>query len=165
MQRAKDTFYIAVRDRIASLNLARTVLLRGILRPGVLVEENELAVESWPNDAFRLRWTALSIDVDDEMPLAALRCEIVYATAGDSGNGGMNRGRQMAAMDAELAAAVGQSPQNAVKMDYAAASGPASLKTKIFWGEVIFGPLVLEGEQISRTATVDIFSYQEAGEL
>jgi hypothetical protein len=165
MQRAKDTFYIAVRDRIASLNPARTVLLRGVMRPGVLVEENELAVESWPNDAFRLRWTELSIDVDDEMPLAALRCEIIYATSGNTGNGGMDRGRLLAAMDAELAMALNQSPQNAIKQDYTAASGPASLKTKIFWGEATFGPLTLTGEQLSRTATVDVFSYQEAGEL
>jgi hypothetical protein len=48
MQRAKDTFYITLRDRIAALNPARTVLVRGVVRPAVLVEENELAVDFPP---------------------------------------------------------------------------------------------------------------------
>ncbi len=164
MQRAKDTFYIAVRDRIASLNPARLVLLRGLSRPGVLVEENELAVGFWPTDAFRLRWTELSLGTDNEAPLAALRCEIVYATAGSAGNGGMDRGRMISAMDAELAAAIQQSPQNAAKQDFTAATGPVTLKSNIFWGGLTFGPLNINGEQLERTATVDVYSYQEAGD-
>ena len=43
MQSAKDTFYVTLRDRLAALNPARTVVVRGMVRPGVLVEENELA--------------------------------------------------------------------------------------------------------------------------
>ena len=43
MQNAKDTFYVTLRDRLAAVNPARTMVLRGVTRPGVLVEENELA--------------------------------------------------------------------------------------------------------------------------
>ncbi|RZU41830.1 hypothetical protein [Edaphobacter modestus] len=164
MQRAKDTFYIAMRDRIASLNPARTVLVRGVLRPGVLVEENELAVEYPPANAFRLRWTALSVNPGAAMPLMKMRCEIHYSTAGNPGNGGMDRGRLITVMDAELAAAVNEAPQNAAKKDYAIPSGPEAPQTNIFWSDVAFEPLQLNGEQLERVATVDVYSYQEAGE-
>jgi hypothetical protein len=165
MQRAKDTFYITLRDRIASLNPARTVLVRGVMRPGVLVEENELTSAYLPVNVFRLRWTALSVIPNDAIPLSKMRCEIHYATAGNSGNGGMDRGRLMAVMDAELAAAVNAAPQNAVKTDYAATGGPQTMQTSIFWGDVGFGALTVDGEQLQRVATVDVYSYQEAGEL
>lgn len=164
MQRAKDTFYIALRDRIAALNPARTVLVRGIVRPAVLVEENELAVDDPPLNAFRLRWTSLEIDQQEPLPLVKMRCEIRYATAGNPGNGGMDRGRIMAAMDAELAAAIGQAPQRALKTDYAAFAGPQPEHTNIFWGDAQFGALITNGEQLERTASVDVYSYQEAGE-
>jgi hypothetical protein len=165
MQRAKDTFYITLRDRIALLNPARTVLVRGAIRPGVLVEENELAVAYPPTDAFRLRWSTLSVSPEGAMPLAKMRCEIHYATAGNPGNGGMDRGRLMAAMDAELTAATNTAPQNAMKTDYAAAPGSQILETNVFWGDVEFGALAVVGEQLQRSATVDVYSYQEVGEL
>jgi hypothetical protein len=164
MQRAKDTFYIALRDRIAALNPARTVLVRGIVRPAVLVEENELAVDYPPLNAFRLRWTALEVDQQGPLPLVKMRCEIRYATAGNSGNGGMDRGRMMAAMDAELAEALRQTPQRALKTDYAASAAPRPERTNVFWGGLQFGALVANGEQLERIATVDLYSYQEAGE-
>jgi hypothetical protein len=169
MQNAKDTFYITLRDRVAALNPARTVLVRGQSRPGVLVEENELAAAPGsskdPQDAFRLRWTGTSVDPHGPLPLVTLRCEILYATAGNSGNGGMDRGRLLSAMDAELAAAVNAGPQHAVKTNYTASSGPATMHTSIFWGDLAFSAAEIDGELLQRTATVDVFSYQEAGEL
>jgi hypothetical protein len=164
MQRAKDTFYIALRDRIAALNPARTVLVRGIVRPAVLVEENELAVDLSPLNAFRLLWTSLDVDPRGPLPLLKMRCEIRYATAGDPCNGGMDRGRTMAAMDAELEEALRQQPQRALKKDYAATAGLQPERTNVFWGDVQFGALAADGEQLERVASVDIYSYQEAGE-
>jgi hypothetical protein len=93
-----------------------------------------------------------------------MRCEIRYATAGNSGNGSMDRGRMMAAMDAELAEALRQIPQRALKTDYAAFAVPHPEHTNIFWGDVQFGVLAANGEQLERTATVDVYSYQEAEE-
>ena len=71
----------------------------------------------------------------------------------------------MAAMDAELAAAVNTAPQNAAKADYAAAAGPQVLGTNVFWGDLEFGALTMTGEELQRIATVDVYSYQEVGEL
>ena len=49
------------------------------------------------------------------MPLVALGCEIRYADGWNGGHAGMDRGRVLAAMDAELVAALGQAPQNAAE--------------------------------------------------
>ena len=170
MQNARDTFYVALRDRLAGLNPARTMVLRGIVRPGVLVEENELVSAALPTDAFCLHWTTLSVDAGGALPLVTLGCAIRYATDGDAGNGGMDRGRLLAAMDAELAAAVSAAPQNAVKMNYVGATGgpgggAAAMATNVFWGDAVFGAVTVEGERLERVATVAVFCFQEAGEL
>ena len=170
MQNARDTFYVTLRDRLAALNPSRTIVLRGVTRPGVLVEENELVSAYQSVNAFCLRWTGLSVDAQGSLPLVTMVCEIQYATDGDSGNGGMDRGRLLSAMDGELAVAVSMAPQNAVKMNYVAAAGgsgvaPVTMATNVFWGDVTFGAAVVNGERLERVATVEVFSYQEAGEL
>jgi hypothetical protein len=164
MQHAKDTFYITLRDRIAALNPSRTVVVRGVLRPAVLVEENELATGAEPPDTFRLRWTEVKVEHQGDLPLATMRCEIRYATAGNAGNAGMDRGRLLAAMDAELSAAINAAPQRATKTNYAA-SPATSMQTSIFWSGVVFNPAQIKDERLERVATVEVFSYQEAGEL
>src|SRR5258708_2996858 len=92
MQNARDRVYVTLRDRLAAVNRARTMVLRGVTRPGVLVEENELASAYQPVDAFCLRWTGLSVDATGSLPLVTMVCEIRYATDGDSGNGGVGGG-------------------------------------------------------------------------
>jgi hypothetical protein len=163
MQNAKDTFYITLRDRIAALNPARTVLVRSTLRPGVLVEENELASSFDHQDAFRLRWTDASIDTHGPQPLITQRCVIRYATAGNTGNGGMDRGRLLAAMDTELAAAINSAPQRKQKQRYLPGA-PSAMRTSIFWSDLTLAPAHANGELIERTATVDVFSYSEEDE-
>lgn len=168
MQNAKDTFYEALRSRIAAGNPERTVVLRGQIRPGVLVEENELVTTVTIPDCFRLRWDEASVDGTNAMPLVALRCEILYETAGTAGNGGMDRGRALAAMDAELAAAVNACPQFVVKQSYAAlANGgsAAAMSTNVWWDDAAFGAAQVKADRLARTATVMVMSYQEAGEL
>ncbi len=170
MQNARDTFYVTLQGRLAMINPARTVVVRGVTRPGVLVEETALASAFLPVNVFCLRWTGVNVDAQGALPLVVMSCQIQYATDGDSGNGGMDRGRLLSGMDAELAAAVSAAPQNAVKMNYVASAGgsglaPVAMATNVFWGDVAFGPLVVNGERLERVATVEVFSYQEAGEL
>jgi hypothetical protein len=164
MQNAKDTFYTTLQARLAALNPARTLVVRGLTRPGILVDENELPTAWVPLDAFRLRWTKLQVDSASPLPRVAMECAIAYATDGSSGNGGMDRGRMLAAMDAELAAALAQEPRMVPKMDYTGAA-PFAMATSIFWSGPVFGEIVTADEQLNRTATVQVFSYQEAGEL
>jgi hypothetical protein len=166
MQNAKDTFYLTLRDRLAAVNPARTIALRGVTRPGSLVEENELTTEMLPANAFCLRWTGLKVGSRAAMPLVQMQCEIRYCTDGNAGNGGMDRGRLLAAMDAELMSAVNAGPQNAVKNRYAAGSVSATaMGTNVFWGDVAFGDVVVQGERMERVAMVEVFTYQEEGEL
>jgi hypothetical protein len=168
VQIAKETFYTALRDRIAANNLARTVVVRQQVRPAVVVAENELpgaAVDGIaPVDTFCLRWTALSVYTQAPLPLIALTCEVRYATDGSSGATGLDRGRSLAAMDAELAAAVAATPQAAPTLAIAeivgggAATGTAT-GTNIFWGDVNFGKALMRGERMERTAEIEVFSY------
>jgi hypothetical protein len=164
MQNAKDTFYTTLQHRLAPLNPARTMVLRGIVRPATLVDENELPTAALPTDAFRLQWTRLQVTSASPLPWIALECTIHYATGGTNTNAGMDRGRALAAMDAELAAALAQEPHTVPKMNYAT-TPPAAMQTNVFWADPIFGPIVTTGERLARTATVQVFSYQEAGEL
>jgi hypothetical protein len=168
MQNAKDTFYEMLRSRLVALNPERTISLRGLLRPGVLVEENELLAGVVLPDCFRLRWSLGGVDANGAMPLVTLQCEVEYETAGTTINGGMDRGRLLAAMDAELQAAVDAMPRCTVKMNYSGlANGAvaAAMTTNVWWGSVSFGETVVKDDRLARTATVAVMSYQEAGEL
>ena len=60
MQNAQNTFYITLRNRLVALNPNRTIYLRGVTRPGILVESNELVVAQPPSDVFVLRWIGTS---------------------------------------------------------------------------------------------------------
>ena len=64
MQNAKDSFYMALRTRLTTINPERTILLRGAVRPGILVEEAEAPFSQLPNDVFILRWLGLGADMD-----------------------------------------------------------------------------------------------------
>ena len=169
MQDARDTFYITLRNRLVAINPYRTIVVRGQVRPGVLVEENELATTVQNVDAFTLRWTSLKVDASSPMPLVAMECEFVYVTDGSSGNGGMDRGRLLGAMDGELTSALTQSPQATVKMNYSGVAGTGAsavpMATNIFWSQPAFAAATVSGERLERVATVQVFSYQEAGEL
>ena len=168
MQNAKDTFYVTLQSRLAALNPARTIVVRGVVRPGTLVEENELPSAAVPVDAFRLQWTGLQANSAGPLPLVAMECSIQYATDGSSGNGSMDRGRLLSAMDAELAAALGAEPHMVPKMNYAAAgAGVAAtpMGTNVFWADPVFGTATAVDERLERTSTVQVFAYQEVGEL
>ena len=168
MRNAKDTFYEVLRGRVAVGNPERTIVLRGVVRPGVMVVENELVSAASVVDCFRLSWGESEIDVDGAMPMVAMRCVIEYETAGTALNAGMDRGRMVAAMDGELLAAMKGWPQTALKMNYsglAFGKTVTAMKTNIWWGDVGFGVVTVEGERLKRVATVEVMSYQEAGEL
>ena len=168
MQNAKDTFYLTLQSRLAMLNPARTIVIRGVLRPGLLVDENELPTACVPVDAFRLDWTALNVNNAGPLPLVTMECAIQYATDGSSGSGGMDRGRLLAGMDAELSAALGETPHTVGKMNHSAAGSgvaPTAMGTNVFWSDALFGTAKAIGERLERTTTVQVFAYQEEGEL
>jgi len=168
VQVAKDTFYAALCARVAAGNPARTVVVRGVIRPGVLVVENELpgaAIDGIsPAETFCLRWTDLTVDAQHVGPLLTLGCEIRYASDGSTGAAGMDRGRALAAMDAEMATALTIAPMNASALSVAEIAGGGSsisiaTGSNVFWSEAVFAPAVIKGERLERTAQVEVFGY------
>ncbi len=80
-----------------------------------------------------------------------LECEIDYETAGNAFNGGMDRGRALAAMDAELPASVNAAPQSAPKSNYAGLAGgdaAVPMSTSIWWGPPVFGKTQINDDRI-----------------
>ncbi len=160
MQNTKDTFYVTLRERLATVNTNRTVLLRGVTRPGILVEENELPAATVLPDVFVLRWTEVS--AEDAQGRHVVRCEIRYATEGSADVGSMDRGRALTRMDEELVAML--APQWAVKQSFA--TTPATtMGTRIFWSAPVLAVVQEIGNALlQRSVTVDVYGYKEAGE-
>jgi len=161
MQNAMDSFYMALRTRLCSLNPERTCLIRGAVRPGILVEEAEAPFSQIPSDVFVLRWTAVGADVDLPSTLMAAQCEILYATCGTESFGGLDRGRALNQMDEELLTML--QPFSTPKLNYVA-TPPAAMLTQVFWEEPVFAPAVTQRDLLSRTVSVTVYGYQEPGE-
>ncbi len=161
MQNAKDSFYMALRTRLTSINPERTILLRGTVRPGILVEEAEAPFAQLPTDVFVLRWQGVGVDLDLETAMAAEECEILYQTCGTQSFGGLDRGRSLSEMDKELVAMV--APFYTQKLNYTL-TPPAPMLTQVFWDEPGFGPITAQRDRLSRSAKVTVYSYQEQGE-
>ena len=161
MQNARDTFYLTLRNRLATVNPARTMTLRSITRPGILVEDAEAFMPQPQLDAFTLRWTGLEADQHLPAVLVQMTCEIHYGTAGSQANAGLDRGRALARMDYELLRLL--YPYSAQKMNYTQTPA-AAMGTLVFWSEPAFAPAVTSHDRLSRIARVVVFAFQEANE-
>jgi hypothetical protein len=161
MQNAKDSFYMALRTRLTAIDPERTILVRGALRPGILVEEAEAPFNQIPSDVFVLRWQGLDVDTDLDSALMVDECEILYQTFGTQSFGGLDRGRLLSAMDEELVAML--QPFYTPKLNYSA-TPPAAMLTQVFWDEPGFTPVVTQRDRLGRSAKVLVYSYQEQGE-
>jgi hypothetical protein len=161
MQNAKDSFYMTLRTRLAALNPGRTILLRGAVRPGILVEEAEAPFNQLPSDVFVLRWLGLGTEMDLSSTMSATECEIVYQTCGTQSFSGLDRGRSLSAMDEELLTLL--QPFHTPKLSYMT-TPPTVMLTQVFWDEPAFSPIVTQRDLVSRTAKLMVYSYQEQGE-
>lgn len=159
MQNAKDTFYLALRNRLQALNPGRQITLAGALRPGILVEENETYTAQAPADVFVLRWSGASADSWLPATLETQSCEIFYWTSGSDTNLQMDRGRALTEMDAELATIL--QPAQAPKVLVNGASTLA-MSTTVFWLDPVYGAVKHERERLERSAAVQVFSLREA---
>ena len=162
MQNAKDSFYLALRSRLAAVNPERNVLLRGALRPGIVLEEAEAPSAQPPSDVFILRWLGIGADAELSSTMIAMECEISYSTSGTQAFGGLDRGRALTRMDRELFASL--QPCSASKFNYAV-QPPAPMQTKVFWDDPAFTPATGQRDRLGRTARVMVYSYEEQNEL
>ena len=137
MQNAKDSFYMALRTRLATINPERTVLLRGALRPGFWSKRPKRPSAQLPSDVFvlalagpRRRYRSGFDDGRRGMrdPLQHLR---------HAGFGGLDRGRMLSEMDEEVIAML--QPFYTPKLNYTV-QPPAAMVTQVFWDEPAFAP-------------------------
>ena len=166
IQAAKDSFFSALNDRLAILNPLRSVVIEGVVRPAVLVVENELATTAptQPN-TFYLTWNATghakgSLNVPQ--PLLEIGCHIAYWTEGSDALSYQDRGRSLGALDEELLAIT--TLDNAKLQDFTV-TPPADLATAIFWTAPEFGKIIEDGRRLLREATIKVLYFFELNGL
>src|SRR5882724_22914 len=138
MQFTKDSFYMALRQRLAAVNPGRTVTVNGVTFPAVVVAENELVVPVDPlPDAFYLEWGAAAVVARQagSRKLMAMECVISYHTFGTV-DSGVDRGRALAQLDMELLNIC--HPPHSEKQDFSQ-SPSVDLGTSVVWSEPVLG--------------------------
>ena len=177
MQFTKDSFYMTLRERLASLNPLRTVTINGVTRPAVIVAENELVLPVTPlPDAFYIEWGGAQV-VDGQAgsrTLMEMDCVISHHTFGTV-ESGVDRGRSLAELDMELMA-ICQPPRTS-KRDYTQAPS-VDLGTNIFWTlpalSAVAGsdgtknealPSRTQSVQLERRAVLQVFFFSEVNSL
>jgi hypothetical protein len=162
MQNLKDSFYVALRDRLSVRNPARKLMVGGQERPAIVVAENELvaAGDGLP-EVFHLRWLkATAVSTDEPAPMLSIHCAISYSTEGTDELNAQDRGRILAAMDAELFDIC--RPGRTEVEDFTQ-SPPFSPGTTLFWTLPQLGEVEEAGRRLSRTALVEMFAVSERG--
>jgi hypothetical protein len=170
MQFAKDSFFLALQQRLAGLNPGRTVTINGAAVPAVVVVENlpPSSGEQQPI-AFYLEWGLASV-VDGHAgtgALMSLECVISYYTFG-SVQSMVDRGRVLGELDGELLGIC--QPPNTEKRDYTQAPS-ADLGTSVFWNQAVFEETKKSGvvdsadrhsdSRVERKARLTIFFFSE----
>jgi hypothetical protein len=129
MQAAKDSFYMALRGRLAVLNPARTMVIDGITLPAIVVRENmEPRFGEAQPQAYYVDFSDILI-AESTRPMLGLDCHIWYASEG-SGGTGVDRGRVLGEMDSELLGIC--DPPHTEMLDYSQTPA-ADLGSGIFW--------------------------------
>ena len=134
MQFAKDSFFLALQQRLAGLNPGRTVTLNGATVPALLVPENlpPSSAEPQPN-TFYIEWGAAGV-VDGhagDAALMSLECVISYYTLGTV-QSMVDRGRVLGQLDSELLEIC--QPASTEKFDYTR-SPSVDLGSSVFWSQ------------------------------
>lgn len=170
MQFAKDSLLLALQQRLAGLNPARTITVNGATVPAVVAAENlpPSSAEALPN-AFYVEWGAASV-VEGHAgngALMDLECVISYYTLGTVASM-VDRGRVLGQLDSELLGIC--QPPSTEKVDYTQAPS-VDLGTKVFWGQPTFAERqqsapVAEAEphpdgRVERRARVKVFFFSE----
>lgn len=175
MQFSKDTFFIALRDRLATVNPSRAIAvgenepptfastsavppLSGTSFAGHSGETTHSRAPFAP-DSFVLRWGGSRVaEPNTPRPLLSIDCTIAYCTAGADDGVGCDRGRMLAQLDAELLQMC--AAQFAPKTDYTVAP-PAALGTNVLWTRPQLGDVKTSGAYLQRFATVTVLFFPE----
>lgn len=158
MEFAKDSFFLALRERLAALNPARAVTVNGATVPAIVITENLAPTykEQAPN-TFYIEWGEAEVDAGQSCGcgLMSLDVAISYYSFG-SVESMVDRGRLLGQLDFELLSIC--QPPNAEKRDYTQ-SPSADLGTRVFWTQPTFS---VGGAAGKRGSTTDAESHPEA---
>jgi hypothetical protein len=151
MQFAKDSFFLALQQRLAGLNPLRVVTVNGATVPAILVTENlpPSAAEPQP-DTFYIEWETANVVAGHagDSALMSVECAISYYTLGTVPSM-VDRGRVLGQLDDELLGIC--QPPNAEKMDYTQAPA-ADLGTSVFWNQPAFEEATTSGVEDNTAA-------------
>jgi hypothetical protein len=162
MQATKDTFYITLRDRLVQADPNLTIAIDGATRPAIVVVENEPPNASPRLDkAFYLEWGSVVPVQSPTSTLMAMECTVSYTTTGEPDNGGVDRGRSLAALDADFLTMC--APAQAHKNDFSSGS-PVDLGSYIFWSAPKLELAKAQAGQVGRQAQVTVFFYPEVNQ-
>ena len=154
MQFSKDSFYMALHDRLAVVNPLRTVTLDGATRPAIVVAENEpVGLTEARRDTFYLWWgnaVPAKGHSEGKRPLIALEASIFYHSAGTADDAS-DRGRTLTELDFELLQMC--SPAFTLKQNFTATPS-LSLGTNIVWSRPEFDALAPRDVEASRKRSV-----------
>ncbi|MFZ0774607.1 MAG: hypothetical protein ACLP56_02455 [Candidatus Sulfotelmatobacter sp.] len=144
MQFAKDSFLLALQQRLGGLNPARTVTINGATVPAVVAVENlpPSCAEPQPN-TFYIEWGSAAV-IDGHAgngALMSLQSVISYYTLGTA-QSTVDRGRMLGQLDDELLAIC--QPTNTEKFDYSQ-SPSVDLGTTVFWNPPAFQEATTSG--------------------
>lgn len=162
MQAAKDSFYIALRDRLVARDPDLKITVDGATRPAIVVLENE-PPSSVPlqNGAFYLKWGDAEAAYASNSSLMKMKCTICYTSQGDPETGEVGRGRDLGALDADLLGIC--APPRTHKFDYSSGSA-VDAGSDIFWSAPELAWAKTEAVQVGREARINVFFYPEVSE-
>ncbi len=162
MQATKDSFYVALRDRLVAVDPQRTVTIDGATRPAIAVAENEPPNAAPPLcDAFYLHWSGARPVLPAAGTLMEMECTISYRTKGSDENGCLDRGRDLASLDNDVLAIC--APPRAEKRDYSGGT-TSDLGSTIFWTQPVFSALVNAPPYLGREVSMTLFFYPEVNQ-
>jgi len=90
-----------------------------------------------------------------------MQCGITFRTAGTAALDGLDRGRALAELQAELVSIL--EPAYTEKRDYRGAT-PKDLGTRIFWSTPLFGEIAATGAVLSCGATTRVYFFPEVAQ-
>lgn len=171
MQFAKDSFSVALRERLSALNPARTIVQGGAERPAVVVLENEApcSAKRMPN-CFYLEWGPAQAvkSTSARQPMYQMAGTISYFSVGTVPSG-VDRGRVLGELDRELLMIC--RPPSTGKRDYSQ-SPSTDLGTSVVWTlPSMDEPKVAKDEpasvlaRLERVAKLDLFFFPEVESL
>lgn len=165
MQFAKDSFFLALQERLAAINPARTVTLDGATVPAIVVAENlPPRFRERLANTFYVEWGGAEVvSTWDGGSILSLDVDISYFSCG-SVESMVDRGRLLGQLDCELLSIC--QPANTEKRDYTQ-SPSVDLGTRVSWNLPSFKAEVeeeagAESGRVERVAGMRIFFFSEA---